>query len=181
MIPVKNRVPKGFSLVEVMIALTVFSLMMGACLKAWQVYQGKNSENLSKRLVLQMEARKALLTLYRELQEGIEVITPLPGTTLPYLAFKDYVNNIRIVYLEEDPELSKTEECKLYRAMLMTRDPSGATLEPAKVLMRNVLKLQFTAYSPGSVFLSTTLRGGRGEFSLVNFVRLQNVTAEDDL
>jgi len=148
---------------------------------AFSTFRGKTSENLSKRLILQMEARKALINLYRELQEGIEVISPAPGTTLPYLAFRDYVNNVRMVYLEEDKKLSREEGRTIYQAMTLTRNPAKTKSDNPKLLMKYVVKLNFTTYNPGGVLISATLRSGTGDFSLVNFVRLQNVTSEDDL
>lgn len=166
---------------EILIAFTIFTSLFGVGYQVFRVFAGKTSENLSKRLVLQMEARKALITLYRELQEGIEVINPAPGTTLPYLVYKDYVNNIRTVFLEEDPKQTKEQGSSMYRVMIVARDPSSSSVEEPRCIMHNVKKLTFTTYNPGGVLISAMLKGGSGEFSLVNFVRLQNMTAEDDL
>lgn len=143
-----------------------------------QIFAGKMSQNLSKRLVLQMEARKALLNLYREVQEGIEVIQPAPGSTLPYMIYRDLRNNIIIVYLEEDPVLSKDRSTKLYKAMIGIKDPKNPSSEKPKILMRYVSSLNFTAHHHGGVLISCTLRHARGKFSLVNYVRLKNTAAE---
>ncbi len=172
---------KGVTMIEMVIALAIFFSVIGIGFLAFQSFHGKTSENLSKRLILQMEARRALLTLFRELQEGIEIVSPPSGTTLPYLVFKDFVNNLRMVYLEEDPVLTKEEGKTIYRAMMVMKDPSGEVSEPPKLLMNHVLKLNFTTYNPGAVLISTQLRGGNGEFSLVNYVRLQNVNADEEL
>lgn len=168
-------------MVELMIAMVIFTVIMAFTLMGLQTFSGKASENLSKRLFLQTEARKGIINLYRFLQEGIEVVSPPPGTTMPYLVFKDSVNNIRMVYLEDDPVKSKEEGRKLFRAMTVMKDPLMTTSEDTRTLMTNVVKLNFTTYSRGSVLVSAQLRGGKGDFSMVNFVRLQNVSVEDDL
>lgn len=168
----------GFTMVELIVALAILTLCMTAGMKAFQLYRGKMAENLPQRLMLQMEARRALVNLYRILQDGIEVVSPEPGSTLPYLVFKDSQNNVCVVYLEEAAKSSDAEKIQLYRAMLVVREPSGGLVGAPKVLMEHVVKLNFTAYSRGAVYLSTQLRGGSKDFSLVNFVRLQNATTE---
>ncbi len=172
---------RTLTMVELMIALAIFSTAMGLVIMAFQTFRGRPSENLSKRLILQTEARKGLVNLYRYLQEGIEVVAPPPGTTMPYLVFKDAVNDLRMVYLEKDPRLSQEEERTIYKAMTVVRDPLETAPDSPKTLMQNVLKLNFTPYSRGSVLISAQLRGGKGDFSLLNFVRLQNTGAEEDL
>jgi len=168
------------SIVEIVISSALLSGLIVSGVQIWQIFQGKASENLSKRLVLQMEARRALLSLFRVLQEGIEVVTPSPGTTLPYLVFKDGLNNLRMVYLEEDPARSKEEKRTIYRAMIVVRDPTNAAASEPHALMENVVKLHFTTWSPGGVLITTTLHKGTGDFSLVNFVRLQNVMSDEE-
>jgi hypothetical protein len=167
------------TLVELVLALAIFASVMSIGIQAFRLYHGRSGDTLSKRLVLQMEARRALLNLYRELQEGIQVVSPPPGTTLPYLVYKDNLNNLRMVYLVEDPVKTKEEGRTIYRALSQVRDPSKATVDEPRTLMEHVVKLNFTTWHHGAVFISTQLRGGKGDFSLVNFVRLQNVGAEE--
>lgn len=170
----------GFSFIEVILALLLLSAFFGTGYKAWQSFTHKKAENLSKRLVLQMEARKAFLNLTRELQQGMEVVSPKPGTTLPYLVYKDYVNNLRVVFLDEDPVRSREERRTIYRAISAFRDPSSPTAAAPVTLMEHVVRLNFTAYSPGGVLVSARLHSGNGDYSLVNFIRLQNVSAEEE-
>lgn len=171
---------KGFSFVEMIVAMLLMAAFFGTGYKAWQTFTHKKAENLSKRLVLQMEARKAFLNLTRELQQGIEVVVPKPGTTLPYLVYKDYVNNLRVVFLEEDQVRSREEQRKIYRAISAFRDPSSPTAGPPVTLMEHVVRLNFTTHSVGGVLVSARLHGGSGDYSLVNFIRLQNVSAEEE-
>lgn len=169
----------GITLVEMMIAVVIFSFVLAAGYRAMSVFMGRTSQRLSERLVLQMEARKALLTLYQRLQQSIEILAPAPGTTLPYIVYKDLENNVCCLYLEPDAAKTKVEAQPIFRAMLLVRNPAKATPEPTVPVMQQVVKLQFTAHSPTGVFISATLRGGKGEFSLVNFVRLKNSEAEE--
>lgn len=176
-----KRRPLGFSLVEILFALFLLTLLFQIGFMALKLFGGKASENLSKRLVLQMEARKGLLNMYRLLQEGIEVITPQPGTTLPFFVFKDYVNNLRMVYLVKDDAQSKIDGEEMFGVFTVCRDPNGKVVDKPKMIMKHVKKMVFTPYNYGGVLISGTLRGGRGEFSLVNYVRLQNKAAEEEL
>lgn len=126
-----------------------------------------------------MEARKALTDLYRTIQDGLEVISPAPGSTLSYLSYRDIVNDIKVVYLEKDEHWSKVEGKTIYKAMMLTKDTSGAVTKKPKCIMRHVQSLNFTSYSPGAVLITANLYSGKGEFSLINFVRLQNVSSEN--
>ncbi|RCK78993.1 MAG: hypothetical protein OZSIB_0544 [Candidatus Ozemobacter sibiricus] len=169
----------GLTLVEMTIAVFVFSLVLGAGFRAMTIFMGRTSQRLSERLVLQMEARKALLALYQRLQQSIEVLAPPPGTTLPYIVYKDLMSNICCLYLEPDPARTKEEGQPIYRAMLLVRDPASAVASAPIPVMQQVARLQFTAHSPTGVLISATLRGGKGEFSLVNFVRLKNAESDE--
>lgn len=177
--PRSGRGGRGFTLLEMVISMGILLMLFAIGMRAWQHYQGRAGETLGKRLLLQLEARRALVSLFRELEEGGEVVSPVPGTTLPYLVFKDGLNNLRMVYLEKDEAKSFEEKRDIWKAMMVKRDMKKAAPDDPKILMEHVLKLSFTSYHYGGVFLSVTLRGGKGDFSLVNFVRLQNVAAED--
>ncbi len=170
----------GFTFVEVMIALGLFLFLLALGLRAWQTFRGRTAENLSKHLLLQMEARRALLQLYKEVQEGVEVVSPLPGSTLPYMAYKDGLNNLRMIYLDKDPDKTRDEGKPIYRLMSVRREISTSAAEPPRCMMEHVSRLTFTTYHPGGVVISATLRGGKGEFSFVNFIRLQNFLCEDN-
>ncbi len=156
--------------------LTIIAL---GAFRALSVFSGKQSENLGKRLVLQMEARRALLSLYDDLQQGIEIVIPKPGSTLPYVVFRDFVNDIRVIFQEKDAELSKTEGQDLFRVMEVRCSPEGTRPSVTRLLMKYVTRLQFTAYDPGSLLLTCSMAGGKGTFSLVNFVRLRNTDSPD--
>ena len=169
----------GVTLIELILALLIFSFVIAGAFRALSVFGGKASETLSQRLVLQMEARKALLNLYREIQQGIEVILPAPGCTLPYLVYRDFINNIHVIYLEKDATTSKTEGEPLYKVMEGIKISSGAGTTPPKLVMKYVSKSNFTTHHYGGILLSCSLKGGKGRFDLVNYVRLKNLAAED--
>ncbi len=159
--------------------MAIFSLFLAAFYRGMTTFMGQTSRRLSERLVLQMEARRGLMTLFAQLQEGVEVVSPVPGTTLPYLVYKDILSNFVCIYLEPDSIHSKEEEKPLFRAMLLKRDPGNPVPEEPKLLVERVAKLNFTTHSPSGVLLSLSLCGGKGEFSLINFVRLKNSVSED--
>ena len=176
----ENMRQKGFSFLETVLAMLLLAAFFGTGFKAWQTSTHKKSENLSKRLVLQMEARKAFLNLTRELQQGIEIILPKPGTTLPFLVYKDYTNSLRVVNHEEDPARTREQKRPMFRTISTRRDPSEPTAGPPVILMEYVARLNFTAHSAGGILVSVRLHGGSGDFSLINFIRLQNVSAEEE-
>ncbi|MBF0499312.1 MAG: type II secretion system protein [Candidatus Riflebacteria bacterium] len=178
--PAIRELRRAFTLVELLIGLAILGMLFATGFKAWQLFSGQQAENLSKRLILQMEARKAFLNLSKQLQEGIEIVSPRPGTTIPYLVFKDYLNNVRMVYLEEDPVRTRSEKRPIYRALMVIRDStSGITGQPS-LLMEHVVKLNFTSHSTSGILVTCTLHGGSGDFGLINFIRLQNSATEDE-
>ena len=164
---------------EIVISISILSIVFISGFMALRTFNSKPSQNLSKRLVLQMEARRALTDLYRTVQDGLEVISPAPGMTLSYLSYRDVVNNVKMVYLEKDEHWSQVEGKTIYKAMILTKDPSGAVKEKAKCFMKHIQSLNFTSYSPGAVLITANMYSGKGEFSLINFVRLQNVSSEN--
>ncbi|MBF0543646.1 MAG: hypothetical protein HQM08_04395 [Candidatus Riflebacteria bacterium] len=168
----------GITLIEIAMAMALLAFIIAGSFRAFQVFTGKASRTLSQKLILQMEARKALLSLFHEVQEGIEVVYPQPGSTLPYMLYRDFVNNLRVIYLELDPELSKIENENIYRAMEGKKDLSTGKITDQKLIMRYVKSLNFTAHHNGGVLFTTTLKSANGIFSLVNYVRLKNSAAE---
>ena len=169
----------GLTLIELIVAMSIFSFVAAGMFRALQVFAGKTSENLSNRLVLQMEARRAFLTMFQRIQQGIEIVLPSPGSTMPYLVFRDFLNNVRIVYLKKDEKVSKQEGEDMYTALEGIKETGSKKAEKPVVLMRYVKSLNFTAHHYGGVLVSCTLKSGKGQFSLVNYVRLKNMTAED--
>jgi prepilin-type N-terminal cleavage/methylation domain-containing protein len=170
---------RGITLLEVIIAMMIFSFFLAAFYRVMERVVGRTSQRLSERLVLQMEARRALLNVYRHLQEGIEIVTPPPGSTLPYLVYRDLKHNFGCMYLEPDQAKTQEEGKPIYRVMHLKRDPSGATAGTPTLIMDRVSRLNFTTHSPSGLLLNLTLAGGKGEYSLINFVRLKNSVAED--
>jgi prepilin-type N-terminal cleavage/methylation domain-containing protein len=169
----------AITLVEIVIAMAIFSVVLFGGYRSMQAYAGRASENLSTQLLLQMEARRALLTMTTNLQQGLELVLPRPGATLPYVTYRDFVNNLRVIYLEKDESLSAREQQTLYQAVEKVIDPADGTKTTTKILMRYVTELRFTAHHQGAVVVTCSLLGGRGRFSLVNFIRLRNTGAAD--
>lgn len=149
---------------EMIVAFALFSTLMAIGLRAWSQFGGRAAENLAQRLLLQIEARKALVSLYRELQEGVEVVSPVPGSSLPYLVFKDSVNDLRMVYLADDPMETKKEGEPIFRMMIIRREVGKPSCDDPKTLMEHVKKIEFTTFHPGAVLVSGNLRGGGGSF-----------------
>ena len=169
----------GVTLLEVVIAMMIFSFFLAGFYRVMERVIGRTSQHLSNRLVLQMEARRALLNIYHHLQQGIEIVTPSPGSTLPYLVYRDLNHHLGSMYLEQDAVKSKQEKQPLYRVMHLKRDPAKSTAAKPVQILDRVVRLNFTTHSPAGLYLSLAMAEGKGEYSLVNFVRLKNAAAED--
>ncbi|MBF0410856.1 MAG: type II secretion system protein [Candidatus Riflebacteria bacterium] len=174
----KLKSKSAVTLVELAIAMCIFSFVAAGSFRAFQLFTGKASRNLSQRLVLQMEARKAFLVLFHEIQGGIEIVYPQPGTTLPYFLYRDFVNNLQLIYLEKDPETTKSEKEDMFRVVQGIKDPATGQILKPKTIMKYVKTLNFTAHHNGGVVLTTSLKSANGKFSLINYVRLKNMAAE---
>ncbi|MBF0406335.1 MAG: hypothetical protein HQM10_03195 [Candidatus Riflebacteria bacterium] len=169
----------GVTLLELIVASFILAFIFQIGIRVWHHFIGKTSDTLTKRLYLQMEARKSTINLFKELQEGIEIVSPSPGSTFHYLVYLNYVNQVKLISLEKDQTKSNQEKKEIYKAIVSTKNSDDPADSAKKVIMENVLELNFTPYSNGGVLVNTTLAGGGGVYSFVNFVRLQNVTADD--
>lgn len=169
----------GVTLLEVVIAMVIFSFFMAIFFRVMERVVGRTSQQLSNRLILQMEARRALLGIYHHLQQGIEILSPQPGSTLPYLMYRDIEHNICCLYLTPDATKTKEEKRPMYRVHHLKRDPAKGTAESPSQVLDRVVRLNFTAHSPSGLFLSLSLANENREYSLVNFVRFKNSLATD--
>ncbi len=169
----------GFSLVETLIALTIFGLVIAGCFQLFRNFSGRNAVRLTARLELQLEVRRAMVNLYREIQEGIEIFKPDPGSTLPFLMLRDYLNNLHMLYLEKDIAASKREGCDIFRLNSVTYDVESGVSSPPHEVLANITAMNFTSHGFGGVLVTGYLRKEQAHFSFVNMIRLKNATAGD--
>lgn len=170
---------RGITLVETLIALTVFAMILGVVFQIFKSVSGRNAARLTTRLELQLEVRRALVNIFSEIQEGIEIFKPDPGSTLPFLVLRDYLNNLHFLYLDRDAVASTREGCDIFRLYSITYDVERKTSTPRREILANLTGLRFTAHGFGGVLVTGELRKQPATFSFINMIRLKNATAGD--
>lgn len=149
---------RGFSIPEVLVALGLFGALIGAV--AWLFsYGGRATARLQPKLAAQQQARKAVVRMIRELQEGMEVLTPAPGMTLPYAVIVDKEGAIAWFY--------QTADGRVYRQ--------------GELLLSGVKRLTFTSQSEGALTVNALLAEEEQESAILTTVRLRNIAAAEEL
>ena len=79
---------RAFTLAEVLLAAGLLSILVG--IAVWlSGFGALATGRLTPRLGLQQTGRRAVARLLRELQEGMEVLQPRPGSTMAYALVRD--------------------------------------------------------------------------------------------
>jgi len=169
----------GFSLIEVMVALTVLGLMLGGSFRLFSFFTGKKVGNISARLQLQMETRRALVNIYSEAQEGIEVLKPDPGATLPYMVLRDLINNLHLIYMRKDQALTAKNGSDTFKLFSVVYDIAKDHCSDPHEILNGLSSMNFTSHGFGAVLVTGTLRDGELKYSFVNMIRLKNVSSEE--
>ncbi|NLI78240.1 MAG: prepilin-type N-terminal cleavage/methylation domain-containing protein [Candidatus Riflebacteria bacterium] len=169
----------GFTLIEMMVAFFVLGMLMGGCFQLFSFFTGKQVANISARFQLQMEVRRALVNLYGEAQEGIEVLKPDPGSTLPYLVLRDLVNDLHLIFLRKDDKLTEKNGSDTFRLWSVVYNIEKGTCREPHEILSGIRTMNFTAHGFGSVVVSGTLQEGQARYSFLNMIRLKNVFSEE--
>ncbi|RCK77899.1 MAG: hypothetical protein OZSIB_2058 [Candidatus Ozemobacter sibiricus] len=162
-----------------MIAFTVLGLLMAGGFQIFRFFTGRQVANISSRFHLQMEVRRALVNLYGEAQEGIELLKPDPGSTLPYMVLRDQVNNLRLIFLRRDSTLSEKNGFDTFRLYSVLYDIKTGRCSPVREILSGLRAMNFTAHGFGSVVVSGTLTEGQMSYAFLNQIRLKNVFSEE--
>ena len=120
-----NEERRGVTLVELLVVMMIMLVLSGV---VYQLFTsvGKTQKNISDQVILQMESRKAFAMVANRVHEGTEVVRPFIGETLPFLVYKDIVNQLVILYLEPNPKISKELNKSVYRLVSYTSDFTGS-------------------------------------------------------
>ncbi|MBI3038469.1 hypothetical protein HYY75_05375 [bacterium] len=166
----------GYTLVEISISALIFilvGLMVGRTLTQLRT---STQPGLSDRLILQMDARKSADEITKIIRESGEIVRPFIGETSPYLVLKDVINNVCILYLDNDEETSKICNKKLFKLVFYVGNQSGSfKKEDQRILVRSVKRLTFTSVSPFSVSVNATLANLKGEFQFLTHIGIMNL------
>ncbi len=165
----------GTTIVEAFVVMCILMLVSMAGFRFFQSVN-KTQKNFSQQVQLQMESRKAFDQVVDQIREGTDVVRPVIGETLPYLVFKDIVNQTTMLYLEPNDEMSKKLKQRVYRLISYRTDYSGSyKSDLEKPLMESVKRMRFSCLSPNSVQVNATIITEKGEYQFLAHVGLMNL------
>ena len=165
----------GFTLVETIVVVGIMSLVFTGIVQIFQYIGSSQSSKSSKDIIMIKNSRRLFLKVFTELQEGMEIIHPVPGVTLPYLVFVDRNNDITVYYLKKN--LKAEKDCGEFMLCTKTREIGMAgygTKCEERILMKNVDRMTFTAHGGGVVLVNARLKINKNEFNLLTMVNLKN-------
>ena len=165
---------RAFTVIEVLIG-GILLVVLVAVLVMFLVYGGRSTARTSAQYSLQQAGRVALAHFLREIQEGMEVIQPPPGSTLPHAVIRDAVSCPRFYYLV--PQADEPGSFELWR---FVNDPDIAADQRKERLLRGVRRCTFTARGEAALQVNLLMREAGEEFPLLTTVRLRNAAAADD-
>ena len=165
---------RGFSLVEVGIAAGLFAVLAGV-LTMLLIHGGRSSARTGTQYALQQTSRVGMAHFLQELQEGMEVVQPAPGCTLPHAVIRDQVSCARWYYLVPQPD-----ERGSYELWRYADDPDMAPADRKQRVLRGIRRLTFTAHGESAVQVNMVVKEGAEELPLLTTVRMRNVAAADD-
>jgi hypothetical protein len=166
---------RALSLAEVVVVLGLLSLLIGGAVWLF-FFGGSTAQRLTPQLSLQQKSRIAVVRLLREIQEGMEVLSPTPGLTLSYALISDKLALVRWYFLlksQNDPG-----QFELWRYV------DDRTLPPGQrrvLLLTNIRRLTFTCQSEGALQINLALAEENSQYSILTTVRLRNLPSAEEL
>lgn len=166
---------KGFTFVELIVAAGLIALLGIIGLRSFSA-ASSTQQNLSQQALLQMESRKAFDQIVDQIRRGTDIVRPVLGETLPYIVFKDTLNQVSMLYLEANNKVAKDLNQKVFRLVSYKNDFTGAhRTENEKILLDSVKRIRFTSLSPTSVQINATVVNEKGEYQFIAHIGLMNL------
>lgn len=160
---------------EILIVCAILGLVFYTIVHIFQFLGRYNASNPTGDIGMLKETRKMYLRVLVDLQEGVELLHPMPGVTLPYLVFVDKSNDITVYYLREIEKVEK--DSGRYALCAKTREVGAAGYSEAfeeRVLVENVDRMTFTGHGGGAVLVNARLRERGKENNLLTLINLKN-------
>jgi hypothetical protein len=171
----------GTTLVEFLVVFVILNLALMAAV-VLRRSSTASVQNLGESYAQQMDMRKAADKLIQILSDGTEVVKPIAGGTLPYLAFLDIVNNVNVVHLAKRPHSPEGP----FDLVMQTDQHLPGRPASFTILFGDVKDIRFTSLGSGLVVVKLTLTrqedrepGKRKDLAAVFEVPLKNFSAHD--
>jgi len=157
----------AITLLETILGAAIFAMLLGALLGLLSRGSSLGSREMEI-FGLQADAQRALIRFINELQEGMELVAPQPGNTLPYAVIRDKLNRLAVY------SLCRTEVPGEYALKVDVGSPQGLRSE---TLFRGVSRLTFSSLSDGAVRLHLILGAGDRQHAFYTQIRMRNRSA----
>jgi prepilin-type N-terminal cleavage/methylation domain-containing protein len=170
---------RGFTLVEVIVALGVSTLVVGMAWSIFSVVMGKKDGasgvvSLTADSFLRQDALQGIQSLTRRLQESIQIVEPKPGQPADKLVFRDILNQEITVQANNNELITAgpAEEQKMGRTL---KGKDGPFHPATPVRVKGCSAAKFTAQSPWCIVMVLTFKDETGKtLSLLNTAELHN-------
>ena len=172
--PASSR--RAFSIAEAIIAVAVLAMMIG-CIVWILGFGTRSTGRLTPQLSLQQASRKAIVRFLREVQEGMEVLSPRPGSTLSYALVRDKVSQVRWFY-QLPMAGSRDNLLELWRYV---DDPDVPMAQRKELMLTHVKRLTFTSRGEGALQVNLLLAEGDQEYAMLTTVRLRNIASAEEI
>ena len=160
---------RGVSLLEILMVLAIISVVLYALMTL--MGSGRRMEDsFGAHLGLQLDAQRSLTQMIQSLQEGITVVLPQPGNTLPHAVVRDKLN--RLVLFSLVPAATPGE----YQLRRDIASPGGVE---TTTLLTGVRRVTFTSLSDAALLLHVILGSGEHRYAFHTEVRLRNRDAAE--
>lgn len=172
----------AFGVLEMLVGVCLGIILLAMAFMLLRFSRASTEASLGPNMGLQTTSRKALVELIRELQESIEIVRPVQGSSLTYILARDKLNRILTVYLVRNEELSTRAGRPLYDLYLHRHD-YGATAGAVnqRYVVGSIERAAFTALSSGLVQIHLDFHEQGRSYPFLTAVRSRNIQAEAQL
>ncbi|MBF0406295.1 MAG: hypothetical protein HQM10_02990 [Candidatus Riflebacteria bacterium] len=168
----------GFSFVELLIVSVILLLALTTFFKFFQ-QRSSSEQSITGQLSLQMEARKAVDAIVKELRDASEILRPGLGETSACVVFADSINQVGLISPTYDVENSLRLKKDLYKIFSFVQQSPPSVAKKEKILATSVGRVAFTLLAPNVVQVNITISNEKGEYQLLTAVGLMNFGEEE--
>lgn len=167
---------------EMLVAVCIALLVLSGGYMMVRAARVSTEASLGPSMGLQLNSRKALVEMIRELQESIEIVRPSAGGSLSYLLARDKLNRVLVLYIVKNEKDSAKAGRDLHDLYLYRYDHGErAPALNQRLVLSGVERAAFTALSSGLVQVHLDLHEQGKSFPFLTGVRCRNIQTEAEL